>query len=191
MHLRCFIAIGIPEPIKREISEIIEIMKKYDADVKWIEMENIHITLKFLGKTPETLLPGIRKSLSTIALSYEPFYIKIYDIGMFPNRRYPRIIWVGMEDSDILKRLQKDIEDSMALLGYQREDKEFHPHLTIGRVRSQNGMANLINQLDTFKGKNFGSIEVNNIKLMRSELRPTGAEYHCLEEIKFEGRKDD
>ncbi len=191
MHLRCFIAIGMPEPIKREISEIIELMKKYDVDVKWVEMENIHITLKFLGKTPETLLPRIRKSLSTIALSYEPFYIKIYDIGMFPNRRYPRIIWIGVEDSEIVKRLQKDIEDSMESLGYQREDKEFHPHLTIGRVRSQKGMANLINQLDTFKGKNLGSIEVNNIKLMRSELRPTGAKYHCLYEIPFEGRRND
>ncbi|MEW6214046.1 MAG: RNA 2',3'-cyclic phosphodiesterase [Nitrospirota bacterium] len=188
MDLRCFIAIEVPEPIKRDIGGLIEILKKYNVDVKWVVYENLHLTLKFLGSTPEVLLPKIVKSLSNIVLSYEPFYIKICSIGVFPNRRYPKVIWVGVEDSEIVKRLQRDIEDSMTLLGYQREGKEFHPHLTLGRVRSQKGMANLISELDNLKWKDFGGINVESIKLMKSELKPKGAVYSCLQEIPF-GRK--
>jgi 2'-5' RNA ligase len=189
MYLRCFIAIGIPEPIKRDIGEFIEILKKYNVDVKWVIHENLHLTLKFLGNTPEVLLPEIREALLKIVLSYEPFYIKIYTIGVFPKRKYPRVIWVGVEDSEILKKLANDIDDSMALLGYQKEDKKFIPHLTLGRVRSQKGIVNLINELDNFKEKDFGSVNVENIKLMKSELNYKGAEYSCLYEMPL-GRKE-
>ena len=118
-----------------------------------------------------------------IVLSYETFCIKIYGVGVFPNKKYPRIIWVGIEDTDFLKNLQGDIESRMASLGYQKEEREFQPHLTLGRVRSQKGMAHIIHELDTLQSKDFGSIEVNNIKLMRSDLRPTGVQYSCLQEI--------
>ncbi len=183
MYLRCFIAIDIPEAIKEEIGELIEILKKHNVDVKWVAYKNLHLTIKFLGKTPEDLLSRISESLSNIVLSYNPFCIKIYNVGVFPNRKCPRVIWVGIEDSNILKSLQMDIEDSMAILRYQREDREFHPHLTIGRVSSQKGMIDLINELEKFKNRDFGSIEVYNIKLMQSELKPTGAQYVCLREI--------
>jgi 2'-5' RNA ligase len=188
MYLRCFVAIEIPEPIKRDIGELLEILKKYNVDVKWIRHENLHLTLKFLGNTPEDLLPKIKESLLNIVLSYEPFDIKIYTTGVFPNKKYPRVIWVGVEDSGILTKLKKDIENSMVLLGYQKEDREFNPHLTLGRVRSQKGIVNLINELDNFKDRDFGGINVESIKLMKSELKPKGAEYSCLDEIPF-GRK--
>jgi 2'-5' RNA ligase len=188
MYLRCFIAIEIPESIKKYISELIDILKKHDVDVKWVTHENLHLTLKFLGNTPEILLPKIRESLINIVLSYEPFYIKIYTTGVFPNKRHPRVIWVGIEDSDILNKLKKDIEDSMVLLGYQKEEKEFNPHLTLGRVRSQKGILNLINELDNFKERDFGYVNVKSIKLIKSELKPKGAEYSCLYEIPFGGK---
>ena len=183
MDLRCFIAIDIPEQIKRGMGDLIAFLKKHNADVKWVAHENLHLTLKFLGKTPEDLLPGIGASLSKIVLSYETFCIKIYGVGVFPNKKYPRIIWVGIEDTDFLKNLQGDIESRMASLGYQKEEREFQPHLTLGRVRSQKGMAHIIHELDTLQSKDFGSIEVNNIKLMRSDLKPTGVQYSCLQKI--------
>lgn len=188
MYLRCFIAIGISDLIKRDIGEFIEILKKNNVDVKWVTHENLHLTLKFLGNTPEVLLTKIREALLNIVLSYEPFYIKIYKTGLFPNRKYPRVIWVGVEDSEIIKKLKNDIEDSMAALGYQKKDKEFIPHLTLGRIRSQKGIVNLINELDNFKEKDFGSVNVESIKLMKSELKPKGAEHSCLYEILF-GRR--
>jgi len=189
MYLRCFIAIDIPDQIKRDIGELIEIFKKYDTDVKWIAHENIHITLKFLGNTHVDLIHEICKSLGNILLPFEPFYIKIYSVGVFPNRKYPRIIWIGIEDSEILIRLQRDVEESMALLGYQKEDRKFHPHLTVGRVRSPKGISNLINELDIFKEKHFGNVKVEDVKLMESRLKPSGAQYFCLYKIPL-GRRN-
>jgi 2'-5' RNA ligase len=183
MYLRCFIAVDIPEQIKRGIGEMIAVFKKHNADVKWVVHENLHLTLKFLGKTPEDLIPKIGESLSEIALSYKPFCIKIYGMGVFPNKKYTRVIWVGIEDSDFLGNLQRDIENAMESLGYSKEGREFHPHLTIGRVRSQKGMAYIIHELDTVQSKDFGSIEICYLRLMQSELKPTGANYSCLQEI--------
>lgn len=191
MYLRCFVAIEVPEPIKQDIGNLIEIFKKHSVDVKWVGNKNIHLTLKFLGKTPEDLLPRINESLRKVAISYEPLYIKICKAGVFPNRKYPRVIWIGIEDSETIGRLQRDIENSMALLGFQREERVFHPHLTVGRVLSQRGMEPLMNELDSYKEKDFGVIEATNIKLMSSELKPTGAQYHCLCEIPLGRRQDD
>jgi 2'-5' RNA ligase len=183
MNLRCFIAIGIPAQIKQEIRDLLDILKKYDVDVKWLFPENIHLTLKFLGSTSDILLPRINESILTIVSSYEPFYINIYSTGIFPNKKYPRVIWAGVNSSEILMRLQNDIEHSMSLLGYKREGKEFKPHLTLGRVRSRKGIINVINELENFRDKDFGTFAVHAIKLMKSELNPKGAEYICLYDI--------
>jgi 2'-5' RNA ligase len=186
MNLRCFIAVGIPESIKKGIGVLIDILKKHEVDVKWIIPENLHLTLKFLGGTPDDLISGIGKSLSAVVSSYAPFYIKIYSTGVFPSKKYPRVIWVGMEDSEVLRKLHGDIEDEMSGLGYKKEGKDFRPHLTIGRVRSQKGMMNIINEIENFKDKDFGTITVDSIKLMKSELKPKGAEYTCLQDFPFE-----
>lgn len=189
MDLRCFIAIDIPEHIKVDIGKVIESLKKYNTDVKWVPYKDLHITLKFLGKTPEDLVPKISESLSNNLLSFKPFYITIYGIGTFPNRKHPRVIWVGIEDSEVIKKMQGYIEESMATLGYQSEEREFHPHLTVGRVRSQKGITDLINGLEHFKGTYFGNTEVEYVRLMESRLKPSGAEYHCLHEIPL-GRRN-
>lgn len=183
MDLRLFIAIDIPEHIKKEIGELLDILKKYDADIKWIPPENIHLTLKFLGATPESLVAQIREVLLPLVSSYEPFYITIQSTGVFPSKKYPRIIWIGIVDSDILKELRDRIEIAMSLLGFLREDKIFHPHLTLGRVRAQRGMISLMEELDLFHDKQFGSFRVDQVKLMKSELKQKGAEYRCLHTI--------
>jgi 2'-5' RNA ligase len=188
MNLRCFIAVGIPDAVKEGISGLIDVLKKHEGDVKWIKPENLHLTLKFLGSTPEDLIPGIGEALFEVASSSEPFYIRIYSTGVFPNKKYPRVIWVGMEDSQVLGRLRDNIEEDMSRLGFKKEGKEFKPHLTIGRVRSPKGMINIITELENFKDKDFGTVTVDAVKLMKSELKPKGAEYTCLRALPFGGK---
>lgn len=183
MFLRCFIAIDIPKEIKEDIGEVINLLSKHDADIKWVKSENLHITLKFLGKTPDNLIPKIKEKISYVISSYKPFNIKIYGTGVFPTIKRPRVIWIGAQNSDVLINLKKDIEKSMSLLGYKKEDKEFNPHLTIGRIRSQRGVQNVITELNDFKDKFFGNIVVESIKLMKSDLKPEGAEYTCLSDF--------
>jgi 2'-5' RNA ligase len=185
MNLRCFIAIDLSDQIKKELADLIEVLKKSEGDIKWIRPENLHLTLKFLGSTPEELIPKISESLSDIISSYRPFCIKIYGTGTFPGGKNPRVIWVGTEGSETLEILKRDIEKAMSSFGYQEEDNDFRPHLTIGRVRSRKGMIETSNRLGDFEGKDFGTLCVDRIKLMKSELRPKGAEYKCLYELVF------
>lgn len=191
MNLRCFIAIVIPDSLKKQIIEMTDLLKKYDADIKWVNPENIHLTLKFLGNTPQSLLTKINETINEAVLPYSPFYIKIYGTGVFPHKKHPRVIWIGIKDSEILINLRNAIEQSISSLGYQKDEKGFKPHLTLGRVRSQKGIMHIINSLEDFKDKDFGSIYVDNIKLMKSDLKPKGAEYSCLYDIPIIRRKND
>lgn len=182
-NLRCFIAIDIPDRVKSSIGGAIDAMKKCGGDIKWVTASNIHITLKFLGNTPETALPEIQDSLRSAVSSYMPFYITIYGTGVFPSRKYPRVIWAGIKNSQTMKSLKKDIENAMTAHGFQREERDFTPHLTLGRVRSQKGLIATFLELDTFKAKDFGEAEVDMVKLMKSELKPQGPEYSCISGI--------
>ena len=189
MDLRCFIAINIPEPIKQSIGDIMEIFKKTGADVKWVPYMNIHITLRFLGSTKESLIETIKDTLHKKLLPYNPFYIKISGIGCFPDTRHPKVIWVGIEDSDFIINLQKDVEDEMVKFGYPSEKRAFSPHLTIGRARSQKRMPEMLKKLNEFSTLTFENMEINGITLMKSELNPAGANYYTLAEIPF-GRRN-
>ncbi|NWF97925.1 MAG: RNA 2',3'-cyclic phosphodiesterase [Nitrospirae bacterium] len=186
MDIRCFIAVDIPDSIKKEISDLIEFLKKNDADIKWVSADNLHITLKFLGNTPEKLIAEIRDKISILAKSYKPFYIKIKGTGVFPNIKYPRICWIGIEYPDTFIKLQKDIDKSMKQLGFKEEERDFKPHLTIGRIRSKKGTLNIIKELDNNALKEFGNVFVDSLKIMRSVLKPTGSEYSSLHEIKLD-----
>lgn len=191
MALRCFIAVEIPDAMKEAVHEIIAELKKTGADVKWVPAENIHITLKFLGNTEEGLVEAIKEGLSKKLTAYHPFYIKISGIGYFPAKRPPRVIWVGIEESGDLLSLYEAVESEVVRLGFIPEERPFSPHLTIGRVKSARRTPQLLEKIEKIRQLDFGSLEVKEASLMKSELRPKGAEYHCLAKIPFGGRKHD
>ena len=92
---------------------------------------------------------------------------------------------MGIEGSDILKKVKEDIENSMLQFGFKKEDKDFNPHMTIGRVRSLKGIMNIVNELGFFQEQEFGTVNVENLKIMKSDLKPGGPEYTCLYDIAF------
>ncbi len=190
MALRCFIAVRIPDAVRRAISAAMDALKKSGADVKWVRDENIHITLKFLGSTEESIVEEIRESLLGRVALHRPFSVRIAGTGYFPAGRRPRVLWTGIEDGERLLSLRRDVEEAMAALGYPEEGRPFSPHLTIGRVRSDKRMAEMLKRLDDFRETNFGEMEVSGITLMKSELRPDGARYSSLAEIPFGGRNN-
>lgn len=184
MDLRCFIAIELPDKIKNNIDTYIEKLNATKADVKWVPSKNLHLTLKFLGSTPEKIIPDISRKLLEIAKLYNnSFYMQILGAGVFPNTRHPRVVWLGIKDSEDAVKIQKDIDESMKEFGFEMESREFKPHLTIGRVRSLKNKDLLMKELATLKEVDFGKIEVNSIALMKSELKPSGAEYFKLKGI--------
>lgn len=183
MGVRSFIAINLDDTLKKEIEKSTAELRTVKCDVKWVTTQNLHVTLKFLGDTLEDLLPEIEEKLFRISLSHVSFRVKLYGAGIFPNKRNPRVIWLDMLDSDRLNKLQVDIEDSMLSIGFTKDNRPFSPHLTIGRIRSLRGTDQLTKMVETLKDKDFGNIEVYKFSLMKSDLKPTGAQYTIIAEF--------
>jgi 2'-5' RNA ligase len=183
MGIRCFVAVNIDEGLKRDLYNATQGLREIRCDVKWVSPENMHITLKFLGDTPEELVPKISGRLSGIACSHGPFRIRLRSAGVFPDRRRPRVVWIDMSETDEILKLQKEVEESLITLGYKKENRPFSPHLTIGRVRAPEGSDSLVRGVETLKEKDFGIIQVEKISLMRSDLRAAGAKYISVGEF--------
>ncbi|SPQ01438.1 conserved hypothetical protein [Candidatus Sulfobium mesophilum] len=191
MALRCFIAVSLPDSLRNAVGEVIRKLKDTGADIRWVPGENLHLTLKFLGETKEELVNDIKNELSKKLSHYAPFYIKIGGVGYFPGGRNPRVIWVGLEEPGLLEDIYKDVENATTRLGYPSEERPFSPHLTIGRVRSPKRVAEVIRRLQEFHTVTFEEFIVKEVTLMKSELKPGGAEYSGLAEIPLEGKNDD
>jgi len=183
MNIRCFIAIPIGETIEKQISDLIFSLKKHDADIKWIKPDGMHITIKFLGKTQDRMIPKIKDALVHAASLFDPFFITIQGIGAFPHVNRPRIFWVGIKNMDSLEKLHTEIEDRMSRIGYVTEERSFHPHITLGRVRSQRGVRTITRMLDLARDTEFGDAYIDKLELMKSDLKPAGAVYTCLHAI--------
>jgi 2'-5' RNA ligase len=106
--------------------------------------------------------------------------MRLKGAGVFPDRKRPRVVWVGLEDSDELVSIQRDVEEAMAGVGFEPEGRAYSPHLTIGRLKSPRRRDILLRELDSLVGVEFGRMEVAEISLMQSTLKPSGAEYSRL-----------
>jgi 2'-5' RNA ligase len=186
MVLRCFVAIELPEEVKSTLSEMQEELKKLGADIRWIKPDNIHLTLKFLGHIKEESIEKITDTMKTVSGGHRSFNIFIRGIGIFPNITSPRVLWVGIDNNNPLMSLQKDIENSLSLIGLDKEKKPFTAHLTLGRFRSRKGKEILLDAVQKRKNDGFGELMVSKISLMKSDLHPSGARYTKLSELSFQ-----
>lgn len=140
--------------------------------------KEFHLTLQFLGETSKK--DEIVKELEKI--KFKPFKLDTTNIGVFPNEDNIRVVWLGLEDNDTLKKLQKDVKDKMSSLGFKSEYKEFKPHITLARIKFLKYSHIYMKQLREikFEEKDF---EVKNIKLIKSTLMPEGPVYETLLEV--------
>jgi len=183
MALRCFVAVPLTPGLRNEISSFVDDLRKTKADVKWVPAENLHITLKFLGNTEPELIPEIEKRLLGIAAVQSPFTLSLSGTGLFPDRKRPRVVWIDIGKSQELKLLHENLEDNLVTFGYNKDNRNFSPHLTVGRVRSSRNLAALLRGLETQRDRDFGKIEVVSFCLMKSDLKPGGAEYTAIAQI--------
>jgi 2'-5' RNA ligase len=176
--MRTFIAIEIPDEIKKEMAELQRRLKGSGVDAGWTRPEGIHLTLKFLGEVPESRLPEIMAALADAARDINAFRLDVGGVGTFPNPRSARVVWVGVSgEVEKLARLQTAVEDAMAGLGFEREKRAFTPHLTLGRIKYIHAREQWVQALESVKDAKLPSIEVKSVSLMKSELKPSGAVY--------------
>jgi 2'-5' RNA ligase len=138
-RVRTFIAVEMSPRVITRAGDLIDKLRVAAAEINWVRPQQMHLTLKFLGDVPDTETPDICRVVAEVAAGFEPFEITCRGAGVFPNLREPRTLWIGIEDgADELKRLQAEIDDALkAKLGYAKEQRGFHPHLTIGRVKRE------------------------------------------------------
>jgi 2'-5' RNA ligase len=192
--LRAFIAIDIPPEIKQAISsQTASLRKESGRAVRWVAVENIHLTLKFLGEVSITNLELLMQAIQSEYAQTAPFTIHVESLGCFPNPRRPRVIWIGLAVPPELIRLHRQAEATAARLGYAPDDKPFAPHLTIGRVREQADPAELQalrSLLERTTVASLGTFTVNEVHLYKSDLKPQGPMYTRLATARLEGSSE-
>jgi len=186
--IRSFLAIEIPGIILKKIEEVQEDLKSSRADVRWVNPEKVHLTLKFFGSVDESRIESIVKSAEGPMRNTSPFSLKVRGVGAFPHLKNPRVIWVGLVDgNEVLAVFQKQLEEELEKIGFEKEERAFHPHLTLGRMKSSKGRAELVERMERYKEEEFGDFKAERVVLFKSELKPTGPIYTPLRELRLEG----
>ena len=184
-QIRSFVAIELPEGAKKGLTRLRnELERDEHRFVKWVDPGGIHLTLKFLGNIPSKRVTEITEAMKKAAQGISPFLLEISGLGAFPSLKQARVLWVGVGgELDKLSTLQQKIDSALAALGFAREERPFVPHLTLARIREgtsgpeRKGFGELVGSA-TFEDKY--PVEVEAIRLMRSQLMPAGALYTCL-----------
>jgi 2'-5' RNA ligase len=191
--IRAFIAIPLPTPL---LDRLVALQRRLERktpprSVRWVRGEGIHLTLKFLGDTPTEKLPEIEQALAVVARHAPTCTFTAEGLGCFPNIRRPRVVWVGVnEPAGRLEALQNAIEEVMTPFGYPPEKRGFSPHLTLGRIgrrASRDDAAQVGDIVASTTIEPLAEVTVDRFALIRSVLKPAGAEYTTLHEFLLMG----
>ena len=175
-EIRAFLAVDLDDDLKPKINRIIKEFKKTDASIKYVDLANLHLTLKFFGDIDIEGIDLLSQRISDVVSDFEPFSIKIKGCGAFPNTNRIKVIWVGLEDDAILKDLHDRLDAEFEKLGFEL-DRKFSSHLTIGRMRSGKNKDKVKSAIDSFGDVEIGEMNVDRIILKKSTLKPSGPIY--------------
>lgn len=188
-RIRTFIGIAIDKAIRSRLEALQAKMARSSPEVKWVEVENLHVTLLFLGEVDNRELPAICQVLTETCQTHAPFEMAIEKVGCFPNPRRPRVLWagVGIGTQEICS-LHDALEPPLMDLGcYRREERRYTPHITLGRVRGERPDDNLASALAREAAWQGGEMQVLEVLAMSSELTPKGPIYTVLGRGKLSG----
>jgi 2'-5' RNA ligase len=182
-QVRSFISIDLED--QQILSRIVSILSSLQAlggDLKPVERENIHITLKFLGNLSTPRLAEVKSSLKQ--LDVPAFTAEIKGAGAFPNLNHMNVLWVGVNEGwSQVEQIYEQVEKLLSSLGFRRENRPFSPHITIARVRSARKRDEIANFLLHLSEESFGTITVDRVRLKQSILSSSGPKYSTLLEV--------
>lgn len=186
-RVRTFIAIDVGKKNRDRLVSLQESLIKDGARAKWVEADNLHITLLFLGEVDMIAIPDICNAVAEVTAQHAEFPMTIESIGCFPNPRRPRVLWAGVgEGADEIVSIHDGIEEPLLEMGcYRREERQYKPHLTLGRVKGQRHDTDLSQILPKYSNWKASEITVHEIHVMSSELTPDGPVYTILSRAKL------
>jgi 2'-5' RNA ligase len=184
--VRLFVALDIPESVRAALVECSAELSKTCRGARWVRLEGPHITLKFIGEVLEERADAIRATLAEIR-GFAPVELHFAGLGFFPNAKRPRVLWAGIQAGPELAQLAAAVEDRVAKLGVEREDREFRPHITLARFESPKGLDALRDAIEKLGTPDFGMTTAREFCLYRSVLKRSGAEYTRVASYDFSG----
>ncbi len=188
-QIRSFIAIELPDELKLKLGQLkAQLQSGEQSWVKWVDPASIHLTLKFLGNIVLAKTGEILKAMEEATQTVPVFHLEIKDLGVFPNLKRVQVVWVGISgEIDKLGQLQQRIDSNLESLGFVPESRPFTPHLTLARLRNQATLdeRQKFGQLIASTKFEAGTIKVNAINLMKSQLTREGAIYSRISSTKL------
>jgi 2'-5' RNA ligase len=183
-RLRTFIAVDLGKAVRDRCVALQEALARASAgaDVKWVEQENLHVTLLFLGEVDDRAVPALCQAVTGACAGRDGFALSVEGVGCFPNPRRPRTLWAGIgEGAAELVALHDALEPPLLALGcYRREERQYTPHVTLGRVRGDGGADRLAAELTRQAKWPGGATDVREVRVLSSELLPQGPVYTVL-----------
>ena len=188
-------AIEIGDIIKKRFRECQERLKEAGGGIKWVDVGNIHITLKFLGYVEEKHLSQVKDIINKSVQGIKPFSLRFKGIGGFPKLQRPTVVFIMAEEAastsggpddkktSYLTTINSRLEEGFQALGIEKEDRPYEVHLTLGRVKSPHNVERLVQLMEEYREEPFGEELVSRVLLMHSQLTPQGPIYTRLEEF--------
>ena len=185
---RLFFGVEVPESDKAALMDVVHQGRKYLRGVKWVAPECLHVTLKFLGNTPDALVGDVVQAAQMAAQGLGPMVLRLMAVGAFPGPEKPRILWAGVEgDVPQLKRLAEALEENLEMLGFTPEDRPFTAHVTLGRAGERNEKESFPVWANKFSHSQLAQFTATRFVLYQSELTPRGPIYTPLAHIDLNG----
>jgi 2'-5' RNA ligase len=180
-RIRCFLAVELSDAVRDRVTRLQTEVRRTVTDVKWVEEDNLHLTLLFLGEVEDKEIAQVCKLAAQAMASFEPFTMTVEGFGCFPHARRPRVLWVGVEEGkETLVRMYDALATPLSQLGYRREDRPYSPHITLGRTKSDGPLAELGQALEEHADWEGGDSPVHEVLLMSSELTREGPLYTVM-----------
>jgi RNA 2',3'-cyclic 3'-phosphodiesterase len=175
--MRLFIALDIPADVRAGLTDYMERARTLAPDARWARVEGLHVTLKFIGNVDDAVVEQIKIVLKSAKAA--PFDVKFTGVGFFPNPNAARVFWAGVDGSDPLPRLAATIDAALEKLGFPRETKPYHPHLTLARTSSR--PLRELKSLLAEQPPQFGTMTAREFFLYQSQPQKGGSKYTKLE----------
>ncbi len=181
-QVRTFVAVEVSEAVRAAAAKVIRQLARWDSSLKWVDPQNMHLTLKFLGEVESVEIPDICRAVQEAATEVPSFTFEVAGVGAFPKLERPRTVWLGVTaGAEELAELQRHLEKGLKKLGYPPENRRFSPHLTLGRVRHPGPeLAELSKMIESLSGQTGGTTEVDEVTVFSSELTREGPIYQAL-----------
>lgn len=176
--MRLFLGIELTDPLRAAVDRVQSLLRDSRADVRWMEPSAAHVTLHFLGEVDDDVVARLDAVLAPIAGAAATMSLRLDGVGAFPDELHPRVLWIGCSgDVRPLGALHIAMGEALRRLGLTVEARPFHPHVTVGRVRSNRNLARLSSALARVRDARGGELPVLDVVLFRSQLTPAGAHY--------------